>query len=135
MSVKSRAKVMSVKSSGNKIRSYQDLVVWQKAHKLAVELYKLSKLKKKNFSDWEIWKQAIAAGFSSPANIAEGFHSHRGKSFASHLEISRGSIGECDYWVLVLIEINQIAKDKGESLRLQYKEVVAMLTGLINKVR
>lgn len=136
MKAESVVKVVSVKSDKNdKIRNYQDLIVWQKAHKIAVELYKLSKLKKKSFSDWEIWKQAISAAFSVPANIAEGFHSHRGKSFASHLEISRGSAGECDYWILVLVEIGQIEADRGEILRNEYREVIAMLTGLINKIR
>ena len=136
MKAESVVKVVSAKSDKNdKIRNYQDLIVWQKAHKIAVELYKLSKLRKKSFSDWEIWKQAISATFSVSANIAEGFHSHRGKSFASHLEISRGSAGECDYWILVLVEIDQIEADRGEILRSGYQEVIAMLTGLINKIR
>lgn len=135
MKTESVVKVKSVESFGGKIKSYQDLIVWQRAHKLAVELYKLSKLKKKGFSDWEIWKQTISAAFSVPANIAEGFHSHRGKSFASHLEISRGSAGECDYWILVLVEIGQIEADRSKLLRQECKEIIAMLTGLINKIR
>src|SRR3989338_10257717 len=127
MKAESVVKVVSAKSDKNdKIRNYQDLIVWQKAHKLAVELYKLSKLKKKSFSDWEIWKQAISAAFSVPANIAEGFHSHRGKSFASHLEISRGSAGETEYWILVLVEIGQIDQATGENLRRESREIIAM---------
>ncbi|MBI2327984.1 four helix bundle protein [Candidatus Curtissbacteria bacterium] len=118
-----------------KVRSYQDLIVWQRAHKLALELYKLSKSKKKSFADWEIWRQAISSAFSVPANIAEGFHSHRGKSFASHLEISRGSEGETDYWIVVLVEIGQIDKEKGDLLSKECQEIIAMLTGLIKKIR
>ena len=124
----------SVKSK-TKVTSYQDLLVWQRSHRLALELYKLSKIKKKNFTDWEIWKQAISAAFSVPANIAEGFHSHRGKSYASHLEISRGSAGETEYWILVLMEIGQIDKTTGENLRRESREIIAMLTGLIGKIR
>ena len=124
----------SVKSK-TKVTSYQDLLVWQRSHRLALELYKLSKIKKKNFTDWEIWKQAISAAFSVPANIAEGFHSHRGKSYASHLEISRGSAGETEYWILVLVEIGQIDQATGENLRRESREIIAMLTGLIGKIR
>ena len=124
----------SVKSK-TKVTSYQDLLVWQRSHRLALELYKLSKIKKKNFTDWEIWKQAISAAFSVPANIAEGFHSHRGKSYASHLEISRGSAGETEYWILVLVEIGQIDQATGENLRRESREIIAMLTGLIGKSR
>ena len=118
-----------------KIRTYQDLIVWQRSHKLALQLYKLSKLKRKSFADWEIWRQAISSAFSVPANIAEGYHSHRGKSFASHLEISRGSEGETDYWIVVLVEIGQIDEEKGELLRRECQEIIAMLTGLIRKIR
>ena len=110
-------------------------MVWQRSHKLALRLYQLSKIKKKSFTDWEIWKQAISSGFSSPANIAEGFHSHRGKSFASHLEIARGSQGETHYWIFVLAEIGQISRIEAEKLRNECEEVIAMLTGLINKIR
>lgn len=119
----------------NKIKSYQDLIVWQRSHKLALEIYGLSRVRKKGFADWEIWKQAIRAAFSVPANIAEGFHSHRGKSYASHLEISRGSAGETDYWLLVLSQIGQIDASKAEKLRLECQEIIAMLTGLIGKIR
>ena len=117
------------------IKSYQDLQVWQRSHRLALELYKLSKIKKKSFTDWEIWKQAISAAFSTPANISEGFHSHRGKNFASHLEISRGSLAETDYWLLVLYEISQLDKSDTERLRKECQEVIAMLTSLISKIR
>jgi len=122
-------------NSKSKINSYQDLLVWQKAHNLAIKLYKLSKDRKKSFADWEIWRQGLSSAFSTPANIAEGFHSHRGKSFASHLEIARGSAGETDYWILVLIEIKQIDKLEGELLRKACQEIIAMLTSLINKIR
>lgn len=125
----------SVKSNSSKIKSYQDLQVWGRSHELALKLYRLSKSKKKSFADWEIWRQALAAAFSTPANIAEGFHSHRGKSFASHLEISRGSEGETEYWILVMAEIGQIDKDTGDQMRAECQEIIAMLTSLIGKIR
>ena len=121
--------------TSGKITSYQDLIVWQKANFVALEIYKLSKLGKKSFSDWEIWKQALAAGFSVPANIVEGFHSHRGKSYASHLEIARGSAGETDYWLYVLVATKQIDEKIGGQLRAELQQIIAMLTALIAKLR
>lgn len=122
-------------TSSKKIKSYQDLIVWQKANFVALQIYKLSKLGKKSFSDWEIWKQALAAGFSIPANIVEGFHSHRGKSYASHLEIARGSVGESDYWLYVLVATKQIDEKVGGQLRAELQQIIAMLTVLIAKLR
>lgn len=117
------------------IKNYKDLLVWQRSHKLAIELYKLSKKRKAIFAEWEIWKQAIRAAFSVPANIVEGYHSHRGNNFASHLEISRGSVGETQYWVIVLAELGFIERKNGDELVNVYSEVIAMLTGFIRKIR
>lgn len=94
-----------ISDNSAKIKSYQDLFVWQRSHKLAIRLYELSKKKKKSLGDWEIWKQGLKSAFSVPANITEGFYSHRGKNFASHLEIARGSLGETDYWTYVLWDV------------------------------
>lgn len=118
-----------------KIKIYQDLIVWQRSHKLALSLYSLSRGKTKSFADFEIWKQIIRSSFSVPANIVEGFHSHRGKSFASHLEISRGSAGETQYWIQVLAEIGQIKAEEAKLLIDDYQEVIAMLTVFIQKIR
>jgi len=120
---------------GSLVKSYKDLIVWQKSHKLAMTVYKISQGNKKNFADLEIWKQAMRSVFSVPANIVEGYYSHKGKSFASYLEISRGSAGEAQYWIIVLIETSQIDAVTGYALMKEYDEVIAMLTGLVRKVR
>ena len=51
------------------------------------------------------------------------------------MEIARGSEGETDYWIVVLVEIGQIDEVKGDNLRKDCQEIIAMLTGLINKIR
>lgn len=120
---------------GSQIKSYKDLLVWQNSHQLAIKLYDASRRGKKGFADWEIWKQALRAVFSVPANIVEGYYSHKGKSFASHLEISRGSAGESQYWIIVLVETGQIDVKVGKALIRELDEIIAMLTGLIRKIR
>lgn len=121
--------------NSSKIKNYQDLFVWQRSNSLAIKLYKLSKGKKKSLGDWEIWRQVLRSAFSCPANIAEGFYSHRGKNFISHLEIARGSMGETDYWISVLVEIKQIEKTEGDLLRKECQEIIGMLSSLIKKIR
>lgn len=120
--------------SSLKIKSYRDLHVWQRSHELALQIYRLSKKDRKSFADLEIWRQVIAAAFSVPANIAEGYHSHRGKSYKSHLEIARGSAGEAEYWVTVLYDLNLISSDKYLLLKKEYGEIIAMLTSLASKI-
>lgn len=53
-------------------RSFQDLVVWQKAHQLVLLVYKVTQ----EFPKEEIYgltSQLRRAAVSVPANIAEGF--------------------------------------------------------------
>ncbi|KKU83144.1 MAG: hypothetical protein UY10_C0014G0001, partial [Microgenomates group bacterium GW2011_GWA2_47_8] len=64
---------------------------------------------------------------------AEGYHSHRGKTFVSKLEIARGETGEIDYWVLVLFEIGEIDKETYQTLAQDYTEILVMLNSLIQK--
>ncbi|HEY5600634.1 MAG TPA: four helix bundle protein, partial [Patescibacteria group bacterium] len=111
-----------------------DLYVWQLSHKLVMEIFWLAKKAKKTNLNYEIWRQILKSAFSVPANIAEGFSSHKGKTYASHLEISRGSAGETQYWLIVLKEIDDIKREKQEYLTNKYEEVIKMLSRMINTV-
>lgn len=118
----------------SKIESFKDLRVWQLSHELAMEIFVLSKECKRTTSNYEIWTQILKSAFSVPANIVEGFYSHKGKTYVSHLEISRGSAGETQYWLLVLSEIGDISKEKEEYISSKYIEVIKMLSRMINVV-
>ena len=115
------------------IKHYTDLIVWQRSHQLALRIFALYKKANKTSATYEIWKQALRSAFSIPANIVEGYHSHRGKNFVSKLEISRGETAEIDYWLLVLFEIAEIDKNTYESLAQDYLEILLMLNSLILK--
>lgn len=117
------------------IRSYKDLIVWQKSHLIALKILTLFKKAKKTGATYEIWRQCLDSAFSVPANIVEGFHGHRGKSFAAKLEISRGEAAEAGYWVLVLFEIRELDEADYKYLSNIFQEILAMLTSLINKNR
>lgn len=116
------------------IKHYKDLLVWQKSHHIALKLFVLYKKAIKTTATYQIWKQCLDSAFSVPANIVEGFHSHRGKNFVSKLEISRGEAAETGYWILVLFEIGEISKDQYEEFSSEYREILLMLTSLITKI-
>lgn len=116
------------------VKSYKDLIVWQKAHKIAMEVLSLFRNTKKDAATYEIWRQTVTAIFSVPANIVEGFYSHKGANYAAKLNVAKGEAGETDYWLLVLTEIGDITKQKYESLSESLIEVIKMLSGLRNKV-
>lgn len=118
--------------ANSKINSFKDLHVWQVSHALAMEIYKLSKNVKKTSLNYEIWRQILRSAFSVPANIVEGANTHKGKSYASHLEIARGSASETQYWLLVLKEINDIKTQNEAELSNKYLEVIKMLSRMVN---
>jgi four helix bundle protein len=86
-------------------KSFQDLVVWQKAHQFVLAVY--------NYSDYfpqkEIYgltSQFRRAAISIAANIAEGFKKRGRSDKARFLNIAQGSLEECRYYLV-------LAKDLG----------------------
>ena len=82
------------------VRTYQELLVWQKAMDLVVTVYKLSA----QFPKEEIYgltSQIRRAAVSIPSNIAEGQGRGIGNEFARFLRISQDSIQEVETQALV----------------------------------
>jgi four helix bundle protein len=86
-------------------RTFQDLLVWQKAHELVLGIYAITT----GFPRQETYGLSLQmrrAAVSIPANIAEGFR-RRGKSDkARFMNIAEGSVEECRYFLI-------LAKDLG----------------------
>lgn len=73
------------------IKSYKDLLIWQKGIKIVILVYQLVK----SFPKEEIYaltSQLKRASVSIPSNIAEGYGRNSDKSFSHFLDISRGSL-------------------------------------------
>jgi four helix bundle protein len=79
-------------------RSFEDLVVWQKAHQFVLRVYKYSA----TFPQSEIYgltSQLRRAAVSVPGNIAEGFK-RRGRSDKARLmNVAEGSLEEARYYL------------------------------------
>ncbi len=76
-----------------KVRKFEDLKAWQRAHELAVIVYHLSKLER--FSrDFSLKDQIRRSVVSVMSNIAEGFERYSRSEFRQFLSIARGSVGE-----------------------------------------
>lgn len=104
-------------------RSFQDLIVWQKAHQFVLSVYRYSD----GFPQKEVYgltSQFRRAAISIPANIAEGYKKKRRTDKARFMNIAQGSIEECRYYLI-------LAKDLGygDSQRLmsQLEEVSKLL--------
>ncbi len=121
-------------SAKGKVRNYKDLLVWQKSHHLALQILKLSRKVKRKQENFFIWGQVLRAAFSVPANIVEGYYSHRGKNYLSKLEVARGEAGETEYWLFVLFEIADLDEMTYNALVGECKQVILMLSAIIKKL-
>ena len=91
-------------------KSFQDLIVWQKAHQFVLLVYELSK----DFPKSEVYgltSQLRRAAVSIAANIAEGFKKRSLTDKLRFLNIAQGSLEECRYY-LILVEDLQYAETK-----------------------
>jgi four helix bundle protein len=85
-------------------RTFQDLVVWQKAHQFVLGVYRASK----NFPREEIYgltSQFRRASISIPANIAEGFKKKGRADKVRFLNIAQGSLEECRYYLILASDL------------------------------
>jgi four helix bundle protein len=81
-------------------RTFEDLVIWQKAHEFVLLVYGLTA----NFPKTEVYSltsQFRRAAISIPANIAEGFKKRGKPDKARFLNISQGSVEECRYYLIL----------------------------------
>jgi four helix bundle protein len=86
-------------------KSFQDLVVWQKAHQFVLEVYHLTV----GFPRSELYgltSQFRRAAISIPANVAEGFRKRSKADKVRFPNISQGSLEEARYYLI-------LAKDLG----------------------
>lgn len=109
---------MEVKIERND-KGFRKLIVWQKAHQLALLVYNLTD----RFPKSEIYgltSQLRRAVVSVPANIAEGYgYGKRGQT-ARYVDIAQGSLSEVEYFLILSLDLNYLTKeeyDQSESLR------------------
>jgi four helix bundle protein len=87
------------------------MIIWQKSHKVAVEIAKLIRILPMDRVSDILGSQIIRSATSVPANIAEGFGRFKGKEYGRFLQIALGSANETDYWLTYLSEIYPSFKD------------------------
>ena len=115
-------------------RSFQDLIVWQKAIDLAGAAYKISEQFPKKESTI-LLPQLFRAINSVPANIAEGSFRQSKKEFVQFLFIAKGSLAEAITYFELAYRQKYFDQSSYDVLMKKSKEVLTLLVGLINSFR
>ena len=116
------------------LKSYRDLLVWQKAMELTIEIYRFSS----DFPKSEVYglaSQLRRAGVSVPCNIAEGYGRGSRKEYVHFLCISQRSLKELETQVILAQRLNYGSKAAVEGLLGLSEEVGRMLGALIRSLK
>jgi four helix bundle protein len=111
------------------IRSYRDLVVWQKSMDLAVEIYQLSR-KLPVEERFGLAAQIRRAVVAVAANLAEGHERRSRADFRRFVSIARGSLAEVETHLELSHRMGYAAKATAERVGSLAGEVGRMLSGL-----
>jgi four helix bundle protein len=116
------------------IRSYRDLLVWQKAMELVTALYQATS----SFPKHELYglvSQAQRAAISIPANIAEGHDRDSTKEYLRHLAIAVGSLAELETLITIGLRLHYLDAAKHDALQLDCRSLGRMLRNLQRALR
>ena len=115
------------------IKSYQDLIVWQKSLDLVDMIYNATK----SFPSKEMYgltNQVRRAGVSIPSNIAEGHARQSTLEFKRFLSIAKGSLAEVETQLIIANRRNYLPSDKLNEMMSLSNEVSRMLVSLMSKL-
>jgi four helix bundle protein len=108
----------------DKAKTFQDLLVWQKAHSFVLGVYPYARSFPKD-ETYALGSQFRRAAVSIAANIAEGFRKRSDKDKLKFYNISQGSLEECRYYLL-------LANDLGYGTNRELMQLLEETSRLLN---
>jgi len=114
--------------------NYRNYKVWEKAHLLVLEIYKIL-LQFPKDEQYNLVSQIKRAAVSIPTNIAEGCGRETQKEFIRFLYIASGSAHELEYLLLLSNELQLINKEDSQSIVDEIDQIKRMLAVLILKIK
>src|ERR1700712_3625809 len=118
-----RSQESGVRGARTPARSFEDLIVWQKAHVWVLGVYRYSEA----FPAKEVYaltSQFRRAAVSVPANIAEGFKKISVAEKRRFMNIAQGSLEEFRYYLILARDLGYGATHQ---LMIQLQEVSRLL--------
>ena len=116
------------------MKSYQELLIWQKARELTKLTYEISsQLPQKE--QYGLTSQINRCAVSVPSNIAEGWSRNSTKDFINFLYISRGSLAELETQIIISHDLGYINDDYLMRMQEKFADLGKMLSTTISKLK
>lgn len=113
------------------LKSYKDLIVWQKSFELAKQIYKLTEQLPQS-EKYGLASQIQRCAVSIPSNIAEGQQRNNIREYRQFLGIAKGSAAELETQLLLTGDVFSL--DVSHELSLLH-EVQKMLGAMLKKLQ
>lgn len=117
-----------------KIKSYKDLIVWQKAMLLCEKIYRVTE----SYPKQEIYgltSQIRRSTVAIPSNIAEGQQRGHKLEYIQFLHIAYSSGAELETQLLISLQIKYIAQKDFDLINSLLQEIMKMLNKLISVLK
>ncbi len=115
-----------------KLTDFQQLNVWQKAHKLVLDIYEITRKFPKD-ERGELTLSLRKAAMTIPVKIAEGFNRRSPKDKEVAYKESQSAIEMVKYALILARDLEYCREN--EEIMLSVEEVARMLTGLVRSAR
>ena len=99
----------------SKIKTYRDLIIWQKSMSLVTEIYKVTKSFPKD-ETYSLISQMRRCAISIPSNIAEGYGRKSTSDYIRFLNITMGSLYELQTQLEISLNLRYLKKYLIDSL-------------------
>ncbi|MGD9587444.1 MAG: four helix bundle protein [Pyrinomonadaceae bacterium] len=112
-------------------RTFEDVELWQMAHKWVLKIYRYSE----GFPKHELFalgSQLRRAAVSIPANFAEGFKKFGTNDKLRFYNIAQGSLEECRYYLILAADLGY--GDTAE-LKMELDQIGRMLDAYMKTIR
>ena len=115
------------------MQRFTDLKVWQRAHALVLEVYRISASfpQEERFGVSSQLRRAIT---SVPTNIAEGSRRQGQQEYSRFLNVAQSSAAQTEYLLILCRDLGYLSPAAFDRLTAELDEVARMLHGLRSKV-
>jgi len=113
---------------------WRELKVWQKAHEIVLEIYRVSTKFPKE-ERYGLVDQLKRAAYSVPANLVEGQNRNSTKEYLNFLYISRGSLEELRYFLLLSKDLSFLDDVTYNRLEDECRQISQMINAMISSLR
>ncbi len=106
-------------------------IIVAKSQQFAIRIIKFAKFIRKEGVDAILVRQILKSGTSIGANIRESINAQSKDDFIHKLSIALKEADETAYWLELLVGAEEISQKQFDSLCLDLREIIALLTSII----